>query len=118
MRIVTLHSVTRSVRALPHTTITPRWYRTTTSRFANAIVVPRDHAPRSLSTSSSRPSTQSAMAPAKIDLKTAKGTRDWDGEGIILRDQIFETSGCIPYKPDAAPLCPIRCSSVERALNC
>ncbi|KAJ4414747.1 Cytoplasmic and mitochondrial histidine tRNA synthetase [Gnomoniopsis sp. IMI 355080] len=31
------------------------------------------------------------MAPAKIDLKTAKGTRDWDGEGIILRDQIFET---------------------------
>ncbi|CAN8098826.1 unnamed protein product [Discula destructiva] len=31
------------------------------------------------------------MAPAKIELKTAKGTKDWDGEGIILRDQIFNT---------------------------
>lgn len=95
MRIVTLRSATRSVRAHPLTTqITPLLYQTTTSRFAKSLRVLRCHAPRSLSTSYSRLQTHTAMAPAKIDLKTAKGTRDWDGEGIILRDQIFETSEC------------------------
>lgn len=95
MRIVALQSATRSVRAHPLTTqIIPLSYQTTTSRFAKSLRVLRCHALRSLSTSNSRLHTHSAMAPAKIDLKTAKGTRDWDGEGIILRDQIFETSEC------------------------
>ncbi|KAF3769117.1 hypothetical protein M406DRAFT_63073 [Cryphonectria parasitica EP155] len=31
------------------------------------------------------------MAPAKIDLKTPKGTRDWDGQAIVLREKIFNT---------------------------
>ncbi|PSR92398.1 histidyl-tRNA synthetase, class IIa [Coniella lustricola] len=31
------------------------------------------------------------MAPSKVDLKTPKGTRDWDGDAIVLREQIFNT---------------------------
>lgn len=102
MRTVTLQNVTRSVRAQPRTTtITPHLYQTTISRFANSPVLQRNYAPRTLYTSSSRLSTKPVMAPAKIDLKTAKGTRDWDGEGIILREQIFETSQCPHHKNEA-----------------
>lgn len=54
----------------------------------------RGHAQRSFSTTIDLPDTKPSMAPAKIELKTAKGTKDWDGESIILRDHIFNTSKC------------------------
>jgi histidyl-tRNA synthetase len=37
------------------------------------------------------------MAPktsgAKFELKAPKGTRDWDGSDMVLRDRIFTTIG-------------------------
>lgn len=33
------------------------------------------------------------MAPkGGFELKTPKGTRDWDGKHMVLREQIFDTS--------------------------
>lgn len=38
------------------------------------------------------------MAPTKLELKTPKGTRDWDGDAIVLREQIFNTSMLLSVK--------------------
>lgn len=92
MRIIRLASAIRSVRPRPPRT--PQTLRTS----ATPLVL--DHAtfctPRSFTISVSRLGSDKSnktdkMAP-KIELKTPKGTRDWDGKNMLLREQIFDTS--------------------------
>lgn len=92
MRIARLQKATRSIRVRPlPTAFTPRFSQQGTSRFATQLTL-RGHAQRTFSTTIDLSNTKPTMAPAKIELKTAKGTKDWDGEAIILRDHIFNTS--------------------------
>lgn len=98
MRIATLASASRSAfraRRSP-TASTPPFLRTATaSKLANPLASCNagfDVASKSFTTSAPKKNTKPNMAPTKIELKTAKGTRDWGGEGIILREHIFDTS--------------------------
>lgn len=103
MRIVTLASFSRSASRVRPTVkaLTPRISIRAVSQanpvgqrgFSNAGC---DVATSNLTTSTRKRNTNSEMAPAKLELKTPKGTRDWGGEGIILREQIFDTSRLLP----------------------
>lgn len=103
MRIVTLASFSRSAsRARP--TVAAPTPRTFVRAVTHANLASRlgsssagfDVAARSFTTSTPKRNTKPEMAPAKLELKTPKGTRDWGGEGIILREQIFDTSRLLP----------------------
>lgn len=49
-------------------------------------------APAPTASAPQKKNAKGSAASAKLELKTPKGTRDWGGEGIILREQIFNTS--------------------------
>ncbi|KAH8788684.1 histidyl-tRNA synthetase [Diaporthe sp. PMI_573] len=86
-RIVTLRNATRAARAQPRTPL-----QAAPSRLLKPSL-PVYRASKQFSTSLSRQNTElDAMAPkGGFELKTPKGTRDWDGKHMVLREQIFDT---------------------------
>lgn len=89
MRAVKFTSAIRFARVRPPKAL--RAVRTTASPLGlhNTVAF----APRSFTTSipKFRSKENQNMAP-KLELKTPKGTRDWDGKNMLLREHIFDTS--------------------------
>lgn len=114
MRIVTITRASRFVfRARPLTstfaTLTTRRFGTTATQLtaytltntSKATGEGFDTASQSFSVPASKKNdtNENNMAPAKLELKTPKGTKDWDGKAIILREQIFNTSELARFPP-------------------
>lgn len=128
MRIVTPASLFRSAsRARPTTTTIPRICRTATTtrkisiKAANALGpggAAFDVVSNEQSLTTSAPKNNDSMAPAKIELKTPKGTRDWDEDKIILREQIFDTSRSFLLRTTALKIgAQMTCPSASRTLS-
>ncbi|KAL2288224.1 hypothetical protein FJTKL_04303 [Diaporthe vaccinii] len=86
-RIVTLRNATRAARARPRTLLQVAPFRPLNP------ALPVYGASKPFGTSIPRRSSESDdMAPkGGFELKTPKGTRDWDGKHMVLREQIFDT---------------------------
>lgn len=87
-RIVTLRNATRAARARPRTLLQVAPFRPLNP------ALPVSFASKPFGTSIPRRNTElDDMAPkGGFELKTPKGTRDWDGKHMVLREQIFDTS--------------------------
>ncbi|KAK2611088.1 hypothetical protein N8I77_004464 [Diaporthe amygdali] len=86
-RIVTLGNATRAARARPRTLLQVAPFKSLNPASSFYCV------PKAFSTSIPRRNTElDDMAPkGGFELKTPKGTRDWDGKHMVLREQIFDT---------------------------
>lgn len=88
-RVVVFRNATRAARAQPRTPLQAAPFRLLSKPSLQVYC-----ASKQFSTSITRRNTDSDdMAPkGGFELKTPKGTRDWDGKHMVLREQIFDTS--------------------------
>lgn len=87
-RIVTLGNASRAARARPRT-----FPQVASFKFLNPAPSPCCASKTFATSITARNDKSDDMAPkGGFELKTPKGTRDWDGKHMVLREQIFDTS--------------------------